>query len=98
MFALHGSVPRMDDGSYAPAIIITDLTTGKQRKIKLAGHFTEKEKARNEAASARRWIGLLPEVHAWIGLLGLRERVVCGKAQNPPAPASRLWLGNVRPR
>jgi hypothetical protein len=39
----------MHDGSYAPAIIITDMTTGKQRKIKLAGHFTEREKARNEA-------------------------------------------------
>jgi hypothetical protein len=49
MFAFHGSVSRLHDGTYAPAIIITDVTTGKRRVIKLAGHFVEKEKARNEA-------------------------------------------------
>ena len=48
MLAFHGSVSRLHDGTYAPAIIITDVTTGKRRVIKLAGHFAEKEKARNE--------------------------------------------------
>jgi len=49
MFALHGSVSRLHDGTYAPAIIITDVKTGKRRRINLAGNFAEKEKARNEA-------------------------------------------------
>ena len=49
MFAVHGSVSRMHDGSYVPAIIMIDLMTGKPRKIKSAGHFTEKKKARTEA-------------------------------------------------
>jgi hypothetical protein len=49
MLAFHGSVSRLHDGTYAPAIIITDVTTGKRRRITLAGHFAESVKARNEA-------------------------------------------------
>jgi hypothetical protein len=49
MFAFHGTVSRLHDGTYAPAIIITNMTTGKRRMIKLAGHFAERERARNEA-------------------------------------------------
>lgn len=57
MLAFHGSVSTLDDGAYAPAIIITDMTTGKWRRIKLDAHFAEKEKAwseaRERAATAR---------------------------------------------
>jgi hypothetical protein len=49
MLAFHGSVSRIHDGSYAPVIVITDVTTGKQRRIKLVAHFAEEEKARNQA-------------------------------------------------
>ena len=49
MLAFHGSISRLHDGTYAPAIVITDVTTGKQRRIKLAAHFAEEEKARNQA-------------------------------------------------
>jgi hypothetical protein len=77
--ALDGSVSRLHDGTYAPAIVITDLTTGKRRRIKLAAHFTEKEKAWNQArerAAVARAYGRmsLPELASWS-----RECVVCGK-------------------
>jgi hypothetical protein len=49
MLAFYGSVSRLHDGTYAPAIVITDVTTGKRRKIKLAAHFAEKEKAWSQA-------------------------------------------------
>jgi hypothetical protein len=49
MLAFHGSVSRLHDGTYAPAIVITEVTTGKRSKIKLAAHFAEKERARDQA-------------------------------------------------
>ena len=49
MLAFHGSISRLHDGTYAPAIVITDVATGKQRRIKLAAHFAEEEKARKKA-------------------------------------------------
>jgi hypothetical protein len=49
MLAFHGSVSRLHHGTYAPAIVITDVTTGKRSKIKLVAHFAEKEKARDQA-------------------------------------------------
>ncbi len=49
MLAFHGSVSRSHDGSYVPAIVVTDVTTGKRSRIKLAAHFAEMEKARDQA-------------------------------------------------
>jgi hypothetical protein len=67
MLAFHGSVSRLHDGTYASAIVITDVTTGKRRRIQLAAHFAEKEKAcsqaRERAAIARAYCRVsLPEL------------------------------------
>jgi hypothetical protein len=49
MLAFYGSVSRLHDGAYAPAIVITDQTTGKRRRVTLDAHFAEKEEAWNDA-------------------------------------------------
>jgi hypothetical protein len=72
MFAFHGSVSRLHDGTYAPAIVITDVTTGKRRRIRLATHFAEKRKAQNQARERSDRARLLPAVHASIRLLVAR--------------------------
>jgi hypothetical protein len=53
MLAFHGSVSLLRDGTYVPAIVITDVTTGERRRIKLAAHFAEKETASEPSPRSR---------------------------------------------